>query len=218
MASDSMLLRCLTGKHAFEGPTIESALARLSADPEIPADLPSGWRELLTSMTARAPLDRPTAADVAGRLAWLSGARTTTRVVPPAPVARSATARTHDTRLAAARWLHAARSRVSPVAVGVVLLAVLLFAAAAMAGHDPGSGEPVTNPPNSQTDPGPQTEPVTDQQVAQVEPVAQAVTPKAEEPAAAGSHQPKAKHHKNKKDKGKPGKGKGKPGKGKPGR
>ena len=35
-----LMLRCLTGHHAFDGPTIESALARLSADPEVPADLP----------------------------------------------------------------------------------------------------------------------------------------------------------------------------------
>ena len=169
-----LLLRCLTGRHAFDGPTIESALARLTADPEVPADLPSGWRELLTSMTARAPQERPTAAEVAGRLAWLSGARTTTRVVPSPPVVPPSAARTHRRRLTAAGWLSAARSRISPVAVGVVLLAVLLFAAAAMAGQEPGADEPVTKPPSSQPDPGPQTEPVTDQPVAQVQPVAQA--------------------------------------------
>ena len=107
-----------------------------------------------------------------------------------------------------------------------MLLAVLLFAAAAMAGQDPSPDEPVAEQPISAPEPVPQTEAVTDQQGAQVEPVAQAVAPKAEapkaeEPAAAGSPQPKAKHHKNKKHKDKPGKGKpgkGKPGKGKPGK
>ena len=84
-----MLLRCLTGVHAFNGPTIESALARLSAVPTIPLDLPSAWRDLLAAMTARGPAARPSAADVAGRLSWLADARTAARVLPPPPADRS---------------------------------------------------------------------------------------------------------------------------------
>lgn len=60
-----VLLQCFTGQLAFPGNPIESALARLLDDPEIPADLPQDWRLLLGAMTARHPADRPDARDVA---------------------------------------------------------------------------------------------------------------------------------------------------------
>ena len=59
-----VLLQCLTGKPAFPGPALESALARLLRDPEIPADLGSDWEPLLRSMTAQDPAQRPSALDV----------------------------------------------------------------------------------------------------------------------------------------------------------
>jgi len=56
-----VLLECFTGKMAFPGSAVPAAIARLIRDPQIPADLPREWVELLTAMTARATDDRPTA-------------------------------------------------------------------------------------------------------------------------------------------------------------
>jgi serine/threonine protein kinase len=199
-----LLLRCLTGHHAFEGPTIESALARLSADPEVPSDLPAEWRTLLTAMTARAPEDRPSAADVAGRLAWLSGAQATPRVVPPASAARPATA----------QW----RVPGFPVAVAAGLLAVALLVASALSDDSSASDDPAAERTASRSEPERQVaaaeQPVT---VPETEAVPVVSIDKATGPKA----KPKAKPGKPKKDKGKPGKGgkgKGGPGKGGPGK
>ncbi len=63
-----VLLECLTGKKAFPGPVVESAVARLLRDPEIPNALGPEWVELLASMTTRNPEDRPDAHEVAIRL------------------------------------------------------------------------------------------------------------------------------------------------------
>lgn len=60
-----VLLQCFTRRLAFPGTPIESALARLLDDPEIPVELPEDWRLLLAAMTARRPTDRPDARDVA---------------------------------------------------------------------------------------------------------------------------------------------------------
>lgn len=59
-----VLLECLTGEVAFPGEPIPSALARLIADPPIPAGLDPVWRALLTAMTAADPLDRPSPREV----------------------------------------------------------------------------------------------------------------------------------------------------------
>ncbi|HET9650037.1 MAG TPA: serine/threonine-protein kinase [Microlunatus sp.] len=67
-----VLLECLTGRLEYPGSSAESAVARLARPPRIPADLPDGWPELLTSMTADDPADRPPAAEVARRLHRLS--------------------------------------------------------------------------------------------------------------------------------------------------
>jgi serine/threonine protein kinase len=59
-----VLLQCFTRAIAFPGGQVESAMARLSADPAIPGDLPDQWAPLLTAMTARDPDARPTMADL----------------------------------------------------------------------------------------------------------------------------------------------------------
>lgn len=64
-----VLLEAITGRPAFEGTTTEAAFARLHTDPEVPPDLPTGWRMLLRRMTAREPSDRPEAERVAELLA-----------------------------------------------------------------------------------------------------------------------------------------------------
>jgi tRNA A-37 threonylcarbamoyl transferase component Bud32 len=60
-----VLLESLTGRVAFPGGIVESAMARLDRDPLVPDQLPPAWIELLTAMTRRRPQDRPTAAAAA---------------------------------------------------------------------------------------------------------------------------------------------------------
>lgn len=72
-----VLLEAMTGERAYPGPPTEAALARLTREPVIPTALPGAWQALLRQMTVtEAPL-RPTAADVAGRLAGLAAAPST---------------------------------------------------------------------------------------------------------------------------------------------
>ena len=63
-----VLLECLTGRRAFDGPPAEAAAARLSRDPEIPAGIPGSWPVILRAMTARDPGARPSAAVLRDRL------------------------------------------------------------------------------------------------------------------------------------------------------
>jgi eukaryotic-like serine/threonine-protein kinase len=63
-----VLLECLTGKRAFEGPPREAALARLTRDPVIPDSVGSRWTVMLGEMTARDATTRPAAGEVARRL------------------------------------------------------------------------------------------------------------------------------------------------------
>ncbi|ANF30314.1 hypothetical protein A0130_00200 [Leifsonia xyli] len=60
-----VLLECFTRTVAFPGSPVESALARLDRDPEMPDDVPEPWRALILSMTQTDPRRRPSAADVA---------------------------------------------------------------------------------------------------------------------------------------------------------
>jgi serine/threonine protein kinase len=60
-----VLLESLTGIRSYPGTAIESAMARLQRQPEIPADLGAGWGEVLTGMTTRDPAERLTSADAA---------------------------------------------------------------------------------------------------------------------------------------------------------
>ena len=72
-----VLLECFTGERAFPGAPVESAMSRITADPEIPRGIPKPWAKLLRSMTARDPEARPSAAEVteAARLALRSTTR-----------------------------------------------------------------------------------------------------------------------------------------------
>ena len=79
-----VVLEAVTGQRAFTGPTAEAALARLTRDPEVPEDLPAAWQDLLRAMTAREAEDRPSAHQVAGRLAALE-LGSTQDLVPLAP-------------------------------------------------------------------------------------------------------------------------------------
>ena len=92
-----VLLECVKGTVEYPGSAVESAVARLHRAPEVPGDLPAEWQQLLTSMTALEPLDRPTAADleIALRQALVSPecvpgivAEEDTRVLPVLPTRR----------------------------------------------------------------------------------------------------------------------------------
>jgi serine/threonine protein kinase len=63
-----VLLECLTGHRAYDGPPIEAAIARLSTPPAFPTSMERGLRDLLRRMTALDPAERPTAAEVAAAL------------------------------------------------------------------------------------------------------------------------------------------------------
>ena len=59
-----VLLECIKQTIEYPGSAVESAVARLHRPPEIPADLPAEWADLIRSMTAIEPLDRPASADI----------------------------------------------------------------------------------------------------------------------------------------------------------
>ncbi len=63
-----VLLECLTGVRAYPGSAVESAVARLTSDPDVPDTVAPEWHRLLRAMTAREAGDRPTAAEVASEL------------------------------------------------------------------------------------------------------------------------------------------------------
>lgn len=198
-----LLLRAVTGHHAFDGPTIETALARLSVPPAVPTVLPSGWQALLTSMTARRPEDRPDAAEVADRL---------TRLDSPAPT-------TLALRRGPADTIPVGRRRVSPVAVAAAVLAVALYGAAALAGgpgdasatDDAAAAEPDVTAAQQVHTADIVIEPISDVRVSTPSMGRQHAT-------TATQHKPEAgpPKHKKPKHQGKP--GKDKPGKGKPGK
>ena len=60
-----VLLECFTRTVAFPGTPVDSALARLDRDPEMPDIVPEPWRALIQSMTHTEAAWRPSAADVA---------------------------------------------------------------------------------------------------------------------------------------------------------
>jgi len=80
-----VLLQCFTGRLAFPGLAVESALARLLDDPDIPRDLPEDWRRLLGAMTARDPAERPDARDVASALRQMFASEGAKHRAPDAP-------------------------------------------------------------------------------------------------------------------------------------
>jgi hypothetical protein len=117
-----LLLRALTGRHAFEGTNVESAVARLTSDPDVPDSLGPAWQGLLREMTARLPSDRPTAEQAAERLAALAEERPAAPAVPVAATSRVPS------------WASL------PVAAGAVALLALL--AAVMLGPGGSGGSP----------------------------------------------------------------------------
>ena len=93
-----VLLEAVTGRLAFPGGVVESAMARLDSDPVVPDDLPPHWRDILRAMTARRPADRPTAADVAVafRQVLVDELTDTPTAQPEQRVSRAAAVRRYD--------------------------------------------------------------------------------------------------------------------------
>ena len=94
-----VLLECLTGRREFPGAPVQAAVARLLREPEVPADLPAPWPELLRAMTHADSAERPTAAQVADVLAPVAHRRSErgSAIAPPArPTAPLRTARTTE--------------------------------------------------------------------------------------------------------------------------
>jgi len=107
-----VVLECLTGVRAFGGSGLESALARLHRDPEIPAELGSAWVALLRAMTARELTDRPTAAEASGALRELVAGPEPTQVMS-------------STDASADRGTSGHRARTKVVAAGIAVVAVV---------------------------------------------------------------------------------------------
>ncbi|WP_336646358.1 serine/threonine-protein kinase [Microbacterium sp. USHLN186] len=96
-----VLLESLTGESAFPRTRdVQTALARLVSEPAVPDELGPGWARLLRAMTATAPEDRPSAAQVAAEAGALAAAAqaddevtAATRALPLAAEAMTAPAR-----------------------------------------------------------------------------------------------------------------------------
>ena len=70
-----VLLEALTGSREYTGTAVEAAMARLQRDPTIPDELLAPWPHLLRAMTDRDPSARPSAGQVAVRLAGRAAQR-----------------------------------------------------------------------------------------------------------------------------------------------
>jgi eukaryotic-like serine/threonine-protein kinase len=63
-----VVIECLTGRPCYPGGQIEAAISRLHRPPSVPSDLPRWLRDVLSAMTARDPMRRPSADTVAEAL------------------------------------------------------------------------------------------------------------------------------------------------------
>ena len=131
-----VLLEALTGVRAFPGTSVETVVARLSADPVIPAELGDSWTTLLASMLDREPAARPPAQQVEANLDAIE-APGSTKVLPVATAAAAATAATERLLPATAPTptpTPAARTRRTvPKAAVIAIVAVLAIATVAAA-------------------------------------------------------------------------------------
>lgn len=138
-----VLLECLTGRREYDGASLEAAMARLNRQPELPANLPGGWRDVVTGMTARQASSRLSAAQVADRLGRITAGddRTAEMSIPPPdpatvalPMATTVMPRPPVPVAAAAPY----RRRRGPwiaVALLVLVIAGAAIAGVALVGH-----------------------------------------------------------------------------------
>lgn len=160
-----VLLECLTGLRAYPGTAVESAMARLQRQPEIPNALGRDWTEVLAAMTARDTADRPTAAEASLLLRALATGTedqaVATLVLPastvsdaaPTEVLRADPAPTPKPATAAISWKQtgtkpAATTRNRRAILGTVAAALVVAVIALGALFLSGGDEPAVVPPN----------------------------------------------------------------------
>jgi serine/threonine protein kinase len=81
-----VMLECLTGRREYDGTSLETAMARLNRQPQVPPGVSSAWRDVLLGMTARQPSSRLSAAQVADRLERIAaGDESTAALSMPEP-------------------------------------------------------------------------------------------------------------------------------------
>jgi eukaryotic-like serine/threonine-protein kinase len=126
-----VLLECLTGRREYDGTSLEVAMARLNRQPQVPPNLPAGWRDLLIGMTARQPSARLSAAQVADRLRLLAtgdqraadpvtvAMPMATTVLPPQPAPATVTPAPASHR---GRWITIAIVLIAIIAVVTVVV------------------------------------------------------------------------------------------------
>jgi hypothetical protein len=180
-----VLLELVTGAPAFGGTPTEAALARLTADPVVPDDLPGPLATLLSAMTSREPGARPTAAEVAAGLASAS------RNLAAARAGQADI----DTRAVVIAASPAAWWRRRSVGAGALAGAAAVLALGLAIGLPDGDAP-------ADTRALPEPEPAATAAVPVAEPSSVAVTPDAEPaavtPSARHHGAAKAKHHKAK--------------------
>ena len=140
-----VLLECLTGRREYTGSAVETAMARLHRQPEIPDSLPVPWPSLLHAMTARDPALRPTAAEVAEALTMgVLPTTTQTRLslqqadpLPPTRVQRVVAESTGSPHQQRGRWVAAA------VAAAAVVVLAVIMSSSGLPVHAPAPSTPL---------------------------------------------------------------------------
>jgi serine/threonine protein kinase len=159
-----VLLEALTGQRAYQGPSAEAAVARLTTPPQFTDAVPREWRGLLAGMTCLAPDERHSAADVASVLTSLGGiptgtaetgalAATGTRrlISPVSPATLAGALAPQQTRvplLQRLRTFMATRRGRSAVVLAAMAATLLLLVVIAATTRDGGGTEPEDQVPD----------------------------------------------------------------------
>lgn len=152
-----VFLEALTGRTEYPGPAIEAATARLQREPEVPAELPAPWPELLGAMLDAEPDRRPSAsqvtevlaepeADLTQRLGTGASAAATGRIARSDTTERPSPTTSRRAPSGPERVPGRRRRRSSrwPMAIGAVAAAALIAAAVLLSSE--GGEQPAPTP------------------------------------------------------------------------